>query len=744
MPAVFHLRGVSRERVIAAVEQQLRSEGFEVARDDGDEDSSAPRLREVVVRSEGAWIGVADDPHASTAWGERFSKGLGVDVLRMDGECDHAFYSNVALFRDGTETARNDVPEDAVHGEDGRHRITPTFLASIVPDAAPAIEAGIVVNRLGGQENVVAVGKVLGIARPLVREWRMHDEPADPGEVVLRFRYAGDDAKTGEPFGFAEPIASEQDPLGVRGILAGFGIGADDPAIEALASDPMTKLLGGMFGTFAEKMKAAGFDDDDDGFVEVQSREIPEEDRSIGDAPSLTINGGVGRVPLPMTLTIDVGRSFSSTTAVKGLRVELSGSALELVDTSQSEMTARFAFAAEELVIAKGATTDSGTIVFDFPDVVLEGPSNDHDDEPPLPAAERLRQRMRDRSALLAVDRGRVTLMTRPTATQAGQGELRVGVHTIDPPSSAFERHAVTVERALRMPPILAHAPFVEDRPQDLAAYAERDVLVGWMAWETSWPDVAEIVVSAARDLARWATTASSESADGFAARVLMRGGEHLEFPAPVVPDDANRPWKRILTEIARGADVDLEVSIMSRAPSIKIVHQPTGSNYFEPEDEPQRDDRAPAVVFSFLMPRADDAAANAGLAAIVRDVLARAGGVAGSLGGFASCGGGHIGSGTPFEMILGTYVAARWQPWLRTHTRIAGYAVLAPRLAALAPPEASESTKLERTALAHGTLLVSRALDPFSLSIAELEASERAIAPGLGTPEEIAAVAPT
>jgi len=664
----------------------------------------------------------------------------------MDGECDHAFYSNVALFRDGTETARNDVPEDAVHGEDGRHRITPTFLASIVPDAAPAIEAGIVVNRLGGEENVVAVGRVLGIARPLVREWRMDDEPVDPGEVVLRFRYAGEDAKTGEPFGFAAPIASEQDPLGVRGILAGFGIGADDPAIEALASDPMTKLLGGMFGKFAEKMKAAGFDDDDDGdeFVVVRSREIPEEDRSIGDAASVTINCGVGLVPLPMTVTIDVGRSFSSTAAVKGLRIELSGSALDLVDAVDSEMSASFAFAAEEPIIAKGTKADSGAIVFEFPDTVLEGPSNDHDDSPPLPAAERLRQRMRDRSAMFAVDRGRFTLMTRPAARHPGQGELRVGVHTIDPPSSAFERHAITVQEALRVPPILAHLANVEGRPQELAAYAERDVLVGWMAWEAAWPDVAQIVVSAARDLATWETSAARDSSDGFSGRVLMRGGEHLDFPAPIVPDDANRPWKRILTEVARGADVDLEVSIMERAPSIKIVHQPTGSNYFEPEDEHLRDDRAPAVVFSFVMPRTDDAAANAGLAAIVRDVLTRAGGVAGSLGGFASCGGGHIGAGTPFEMILGTYVAARWQPWLRTHTRVAGYAVLAPRLAALAPPEASGSTKLERTALAHGTLLVSRAPDPFSLSIAELEASERAVAPGLGTPEEVAAVAPT
>ncbi|MBS2019708.1 MAG: hypothetical protein JST00_42995 [Deltaproteobacteria bacterium] len=749
MITVFHLRNVSRAQVVGAITQQLRSEGFApIDADSGDEAAREKDVREVVVREEAGWIGVADDPNASTAWGPRLSKGFAQPTLKMCGECDHAFFSEVVLFDDGRETARNDVPADAVHGDDGRHRIRPTFLASLVPDSRAAIEAGVVVNRLGGEENIAAVGAALGIPRPLVREWRMDDEPPDPTIVTLRFRYGGPEAKPGEPFGIAEPLDTERDPLGVRGMLAQLGLGEDAGEgldVEGLAGDPMAAMLGGLLGKLAGKLQASAdgaLDDDDDGFVIVESRARPDEDRSIGDAPSLTVNGGHGRVGRPVPLDVDVSLGFSSATRMRGVVVELSGSALPLLDLEGTPMTAARAFSNEEPIMARAERSGDGSgLVYRFPGVVLETEAHDASEEPQLSAAEALRQRMRSPlGGMLAVDPARITLRVSPPGILPGEGELRIGVRTEEPVTAAFERLTVNVGEALRVPPILQDAPLLEHREHDLAEYANRDVLVGWSAWEAEWPDVADLVEQLARELTTLALLDDRFAKQGFEARVVVRGGEHLSFPAPVVVDGGER-WTKIRREIEHGADVALEIlSLRGRGPSLKIVHQPTGSNYFEsPED--RGDDRAPPVVVSFVVPRPEQRERRIELGATVRRALERAGEIAGSLGGFATCGGGHVDSGTPFEAILGTYVAARHVAWLRSHTRIAGWAILAPKAAALAP---ASSSVCSRTALSHGTLVTAAVDDPFAIGTEELEAVEAAIAPGLGTADEIAAVRPS
>ena len=107
MAVVYHLRNIGRDRVRQAIEQQLRSEGFVVATEE-----SAPRkeIREVTFYEENGWVGIADDAHASTAWGPRLSRGFEVPVVKLTGECDHAFYSEAILFENGEQSAMNTVP----------------------------------------------------------------------------------------------------------------------------------------------------------------------------------------------------------------------------------------------------------------------------------------------------------------------------------------------------------------------------------------------------------------------------------------------------------------------------------------------------------------------------------------------------------------------------------------------------------------------------------------------------------
>ena len=50
------------------------------------------------------------------------------------------------------------------------------------------------------------------------------------------------------------------------------------------------------------------------------------------------------------------------------------------------------------------------------------------------------------------------------------------------------------------------------------------------------------------------------EEAQDFSAHILLKGGEYLEFPAPINVADSDPTWKKILAELERGADVRVEL----------------------------------------------------------------------------------------------------------------------------------------------------------------------------------------
>lgn len=191
MVTAIHVKGASLDDVAELVEAHLAGEGYAPgAGECTPVDRFDTSVREIILASQGGFVSLVDHPFADTGWGEPLSEGLGRPVLTLSGECDHAFYSDITVHVGGAVAAASKVPADAVLGPDGRHRITPTFLADLVPEAREALAAGVVVSPLGGEENLVAVGELLGIPRPLVRSsW--DGEPAPEDRRIVFHRVAG-------------------------------------------------------------------------------------------------------------------------------------------------------------------------------------------------------------------------------------------------------------------------------------------------------------------------------------------------------------------------------------------------------------------------------------------------------------------------------------------------------------------------------------------------------------------------
>lgn len=81
-----HLRGVDAEDAIAAIEQRLEHEGFELLDGEDAPPDDGPDLRRITVYEDEAtgWVGIADDPQAQTNWGELLAYALEVPVFTLE------------------------------------------------------------------------------------------------------------------------------------------------------------------------------------------------------------------------------------------------------------------------------------------------------------------------------------------------------------------------------------------------------------------------------------------------------------------------------------------------------------------------------------------------------------------------------------------------------------------------------------------------------------------------------------
>ncbi|MFO0742168.1 MAG: hypothetical protein U0270_40220 [Labilithrix sp.] len=164
----FHLRA-ALDDVIAAVTDYLGGRGFSPVEADAD-----PSARRIAFYADGGWVGLAEEPFAAAEWGPVLSEALGSEVITLEGEGDHAFYTHVFVHADGAERHAARVPDDITLDDDGEHRLRAKFLGE-----------ALAVDELGGEGNLELIGARLGVPRPL---FHVDDAPAR----TLYFAYTSD------------------------------------------------------------------------------------------------------------------------------------------------------------------------------------------------------------------------------------------------------------------------------------------------------------------------------------------------------------------------------------------------------------------------------------------------------------------------------------------------------------------------------------------------------------------------
>lgn len=733
-----------------------------------------PHLRRVLVAEQNGWTAIADDPFVRTDWGKSISESLDSPVFTLEGERDHAFYSSVVVHEKGVVKARSDVPRDAVHEADGRHRIRPVFLAAYFPEAGPALELGIVIDKHGGEENVRAVADALSLPNALLSSGDETD-----GRVTMLFEMDPERAEPAiggagafhgalaEMFG---QMASEMEPE----TLAAFGMSEmSDPSEMASA---MLMQLGATAGQAA----------------------LEDEPLAL-DAPSSSHWSGFAGDTHQCHTTFRLrGGGADGPRDTRGLTIRVTGAGLRCFEvTTISVLPTGSVGNVEAPRWDVTPERDGDTVVVHVPEIEMSLPSPAPNDAL-LSPRERLRRRMQTPIfAGLADNRAEIVVYL--SGKLVGEGKGPIEIHGETTPADgvtlrATSKNAIEVKPALRVPvlPDWVDDAHLRANRHDLAEYEARDLATLWLAFDRSWSDVGELVrrmvadsmallleiarsepkrerivldgkarseeiraaiqtgadvIIRGRDEMRATLDAIDEDCiclsplederspvEGFGADVLRKGGERLDFPAPVTPTDApDSTWAKILAELDRGADVTLRAGRYDSRLLITISHQPEGSNFFP---DPEQASRFPRVQLGWSCPRPALPASTRLLGDLGADLLARAGDVDGNLGGVLLATGRMQTPGsfeTRYEDLIGARMRAGEPTWLATHVRSPGHRVLVPAAAAAA---LKATPNVDQRKLAHGVLLSTAGEDPFT---AEREPMERAVLPLVGSREELA-----
>ncbi|MBX3227162.1 MAG: hypothetical protein KIT84_35500 [Labilithrix sp.] len=701
------------DEVLAVVDAVLAKEGYfktDVGLPEG--------MRRVVVAMRDGWVMLADDPRKMTEWAGALSVAIAEPVFTLEGECDHAFYSSVAVHRGGEKVGVSTVPEDAVLEADGRHRIRPLFLAAYFPEAREQLEAGIVVEKLGGEPNVLAVAEVLGLPNALLSSY---DEEADGRTAYL---YAFDAERA--------PPREDRVRAEIAKLAAAFA-----PDLAGLGVDPATFLSEMMSGFGA----AAG--------PQPLSLEAPMSSKEAGF---------VGRVHrFHTTLQLSGGKEGDR---ARDLTIRLAGSGFALLEVASVYVMGAGGVRSELALDRSGSA------------IVARGPAVELVAEPDRPAF-----------GGGAFERpSEVVVYVESLLAREGEGPLHLEatMSAGDATLEATSRNTIRISPALRIPLLPDGVP-TPDSEYHLDAYAGRTFACGWLGFDRSWSEIAGAVVGivatigetlfevhrsdprpekvvladgASHDEIYAALDRGAEvfvrgqltmrvtrdptcdlrfdhyeetpgADDGLRARVLRKGGESLEFPAPIVVGDAT--WKKIEAELEQGADVTLELGPWNRAKRLEVSHQPEGSNHFPRPEDADRYVRV-QVAWSCLRPNGD--AGRAALATMATDVLRRAGAIEKNLGGVASAFGAQLQGPSfelPYERLVSALDRKREPKTFSAHVRSPGHRVLVPAAAAT---KLGALDGIEREALAHGHLLKSSAPDAFAYDARAAEAMERAVLP--------------
>lgn len=641
-------------------------------------------MRRVVVAEKDGWVAIADGGltgtlFATTDWGAKLSTSITTPVVVLAGECDHAFFSTVHLHRGGEVVGESSVPEDAVNESDGRHRIRPLFLVDDFPTAKAQLEAGIVVNRLGGEENVHVVAETLGIPNALM------DASSETAEGWTHHLYAFDADRAPPP---EDRMRAKLEML-MGGQLAALGIDAGE-LMAGIASAGLMKVTR-----------------DDDRPL---SLEAPGSSRMVGF---------IGQPQRMHTqLTLEGGKDGER---AKDLRVELRGDGAALV-----EVTA--IYAGHERTPLSEITLERGGDVVVYVEFVPRGEGKGplHLHATMTPNLELTNENFITIKPALRIPVFPIINKDDISALEEyGARDVASGWVGFDRPWSEVGNAIVGICTSIAQELLAIHA--AEPRPERVVL--ERDAKTSDIeaaldaGAEVLVPGFGQGLMRVTREEECLNFSALEESPGenlGFRATVLRKGGESLEFPAPAA-------WPKLVAELERGADVTLQLGPWRRPITLDISHQPEGSNYF-PDPERAADYVRVQVAWSFPRPTLE--ASQIKLGALGTEVLERAGAIEGHLGGVVFASGRALSrssSETNCERLRDERDVSPAR--LRAHVRGPGHRVLVP-VDAMTKLGAMEG--IDRLAVAHGVVLASRARDPFAYDVADAEVMERAVTPML------------
>jgi hypothetical protein len=480
----------------------------------------------------------------------------------------------------------------------------------------------------------------------------------------------------------------------------------------------------------------------------------------------------------------------------RGLRIRVTGSGLDSFEVTKIRVVPTGSVgdpAAPQWELAPERAADG--VFADAPDVELVLPSSDPTSAV-LPPGERLRRRAHTPVfAAMAADRAGVVVYVSGVLLREGKGAIEIHAETTAADGATLtttSKNSLEVRAALRAPilPEWVDDARLRANRSVLAEYEAREVAVGWLGFDRAWPDVrgviaqmlgqlsallveiarsepkreqvvlggrapsseilaalkrgADVIIRGRSDMRAMLDDTDGESIclssiegepsseDGFAADVLRKGGERLDFQAPVAVGDTDAAWTKILAELDRGAQVSLRAGRYGSAFRIEVAHQPEGSNYFP---DPSQAERYARVQIGWSCPRPVRSASALLLTRVGSDLLACAGEIEGNLGGVLLAQGRMFDLATfttTYESLVDTRMRAGDPKWLASHVRSPGHRVLVPAGAAT---KLVASPGVEQRMLAHAVLLSARGDDPFT---AEREPMERAVLPLVGSREDI------
>lgn len=417
---------------------------------------------------------------------------------------------------------------------------------------------------------------------------------------------------------------------------------------------------------------------------------------------------------------------------VEGLRVELSGTALSLLELSDARgWNPDLANAGPQHFIEEVAFIREGDrLVARFPKnfVEAQGVPTMADSSPAA-----FRQWS---ESLAGHHRRQFHFSLSGVAKAAGSGALRVKVTRLNGAALpvAEAELAVSLRPAPRLP-LLPTGKVTPDEQRQLQAreqHAGHEWVVGWLAFDAPWSKLGGFMLQAASKLAAWVAGAGELELS------VTSAGTHptVRKTFRAGADMGHKDFAVAVRHLAQEAQVHLHApyaAMLSGAPPsgyVVLSHQPHGSTIFDPEMRAQLDathprPAIPPLVLSFSLP-AISRAQGVELEALVRSGAAEASCIGALVTPSAAAP--HPGP-LPWEMLTAEDQFVDDLERARNHVRAPGWLTLAPGKAA---QRVEASARVTASKVASGVLLASTAPDPGSMTDDDRTAMERAVLPAL------------